>query len=117
MPLFEDEKWEVIPQMVENVRRGEAVSHVGYLIKAVGSDGHETPLVDDHGIGASDRDHVAAMLFAVSKDMFNAVEALMPVLSTLDLNPSEEEALGTLETALRDVKTASETESNERMPP
>ncbi len=104
MPLFEDEKWVVVPQMVEGVRRGESVSHVGYIVSAVHEDGTEIPLVDDHGIGSAPRDLLAARLFAASKDLFNAVEALRPALSTLNLTPSEEEALAMIDAALVAVR-------------
>lgn len=104
MPLFEDEKWEVVPQIVANVRRGEPESHVGYLITATSPDGTEAEIVSELGISASERDALAANLFAASKDMFNSAERLMPLLATLELSPLEEEAAATLKAAIEGVK-------------
>jgi hypothetical protein len=106
MPLFEEETWGVAAQLVENVRRGEAVSHVGYLIVATKADGTETEIVDDHGIGAGQRDLAAARLFAASKDMFNASEILLPFLRGLspqELDEEQRTAIALLEVAVRDV--------------
>lgn len=107
MSLFVDETWGVTPQLVENVRRDEAVSHVGYLITATHADGTETEIVHDHGMGATERDLAAARLFAASKDMFNATEVLLPLLRVLParegLSFEELAALELLEDAMRSV--------------
>jgi hypothetical protein len=104
MPLFEDETWEVVPQMVANVRRGEPESHVGFLITTTLRDGTEVDMVSELGIAASDRDRVVANLFTASKDMFNAAEKLLPLLAAMELSPVDEEAVATLKAALDGVR-------------
>ncbi|NTF17408.1 hypothetical protein G6L37_03150 [Agrobacterium rubi] len=80
MALFEDETWEVVPQIEENVFRGETVSHVGYLVRSTRADGSQVDIVDGLGIGRTEADRDAAILFAASKDLFNAAEILAPLL-------------------------------------
>lgn len=97
MPLFEDERWEVVPRVEENVFRGEDISVVGYLIDATRPDGSSRMIVDQWGIGGSETDRAAAVLFCVAKDMFNSAETLAPVLQKLrergELDASQEDAL------------------------
>lgn len=107
MALFKNEKWEVVPQMEENVFHGEDVSHVGYLIRSTGADGSQTDIVDGYGIGRSELDRDAAVLFAASKDLFNAAELLTPLLPLLreqvDVDPQQEAAMRMLDAVVRHV--------------
>lgn len=104
MALFEDEKWEVVAQMEENVFHGEDISHVGYLIRSTRADGSTVDIVDGYGIGRGEADRDAAVLFAASKDLFNSAEIVAPLLSLLRghvaMDPERERAISALEAAI-----------------
>lgn len=103
MPIFEDETWKVEPQIEPHVYRGEHESLVGYLVVAETEDGTRSEIVTAHGILASDRDLEVATLFSASNDLYNAAEAVLPILLSLgssDLSGNERKAVEALGHAL-----------------